>query len=410
VADVGNGSFTHVAGVRDVVEGPRPSHPSQARGEPPDEAVPARRRDVVGTVLGFARTLRHAGVAASPDRVEAMLAAVGHLDVLDPTAVYWAGRLTLCGGPDDLDRYDAAFAAYFAGEVPRPTHTAGPPKERLSQMAPLEAGSGDAEDDDGDGPDLAARASADEVLRHRDVAELTADEREHLRRLFALLVPAAPLRSARRRRPSPSGSVHPARTVRRALRDGGEVTRLMHRRPTPRPRRVVLLVDVSGSMSPYADALLRFAHAAVRARPASTEVFTIGTRLTRVTREMRLRDPDRALAASGTAIPDWSGGTRLGEVLKAFLDRWGQRGTARGAVVVVCSDGWERGGAELLGEQMARLRRLAHTVVWVNPHKGRTGYEPLTGGMVAALPSVDHFVSGHSMAAFEELTGVIQRA
>jgi uncharacterized protein with von Willebrand factor type A (vWA) domain len=125
---------------------------------------------------------------------------------------------------------------------------------------------------------------------------------------------------------------------------------------------------------------------------------------------MRLRDPDKALAASGTAIPDWSGGTRLGEVLKAFLDRWGQRGTARGAVVVVCSDGWERGGTDLLAEQMARLRRLAHAVVWVNPHKGRAGYEPLTGGMRAALPSIDHFVSGHSMAAFEELTGVIQRA
>ena len=198
--------------------------------------------------------------------------------------------------------------------------------------------------------------------------------------------------------------------MRRALHDGGEVTRLLRRRRAPRPRRVVLLIDVSGSMSPYADALLRFAHAAVRARPASTEVFTIGTRLTRVTRELRLRDPDKALAASGSAIPDWSGGTRLGEVLKAFLDRWGQRGTARGAVVVLCSDGWERGGTELLAEQMVRLRRLAHAVVWVNPHKGRSGYEPLTGGMVAALPSIDHFVSGHSMAAFEELTGVIQHA
>ena len=198
--------------------------------------------------------------------------------------------------------------------------------------------------------------------------------------------------------------------MRRALRDGGEVTRLMHRRARPRPRRVVLLVDVSGSMSPYADALLRYAHAAVRARPAATEVFTIGTRLTRVTRELRLRDPDRALAASGEAIPEWSGGTRLGEVLKAFLDRWGQRGTARGAIVVVCSDGWERGGTELLAGQMARLRRLAYAVVWVNPHKGRAGYEPLTGGMQAALPSLDAFVAGHSLAAFDELTGVIARA
>jgi uncharacterized protein with von Willebrand factor type A (vWA) domain len=338
-----------------------------------------------------------------------MLAAMGSLDVLDATDVYWAGRLTLCGSPDDLDRYDAAFAAYFAGEAPRP----GRPQERstpqLTTTAPLEAGTG-TDDGDPDPPELATQASADEVLRHRDVAEMTVVEREHLRRLFALLRPATPMRPARRRRPSPRGAVHPARTVRRALHDGGEVTTLLRRRRAPRPRRVVLLVDVSGSMSPYADALLRFAHAAVRARPASTEVFTIGTRLTRVTRELRLRDADKALAASGSAIPDWSGGTRLGEVLKAFLDRWGQRGTARGAVVVVCSDGWERGGTELLAEQMVRLRRLAHAVVWVNPHKGRSGYEPLTGGMVAALPSVDHFVSGHSMAAFEELTKVIQHA
>ena len=366
-------------------------------------------RDVVDTVLGFARTLRHAGVTASPDRVESMLVALGALDVLDPGAVYWAGRLTLCAGPDDLDRYDAAFAAYFAGERPRAPRASGRPEVHLTTTAPLEPGTTDG-DDDPETPDLAVQASAEEVLRHRDVAQLTPAEREHLRRLFALLAPATPMRPSRRRRPSPQGSVHPARTVRRALRSGGEVTRLMRHRRQARPRRVVLLVDVSGSMAPYADALLRFAHAAVRARPVSTEVFTIGTRLTRVTREMRLRDPDKALAASGSAIPDWSGGTRLGEVLKAFLDRWGQRGTARGAVIVVCSDGWERGGTELLAAQMVRLRRLAHSVVWVNPHKGRSGYEPLTGGMQAALPSVDHFVSGHSMAAFEELTGVIQRA
>ncbi len=173
---------------------------------------------------------------------------------------------------------------------------------------------------------------------------------------------------------------------------------------------MVLVVDVSGSMTPYADALLRLAHVWVRGAPRSTEVFTVGTRLTRVTREMRLRDPDRALTASGDAIPDWSGGTRLGEVLKAFLDRWGQRGTARGAVVVVCSDGWERGTPGLLAEQMARLHRLAHRVVWVNPHRGKAGYRPVQGGIVAALPYVDDFVAGHSLATFAELLEVVARA
>jgi uncharacterized protein len=365
--------------------------------------------DPLAGLVGFTAALRQAGLACEAQRVQAYLAAIELLDPADPTQIYWAGRLTLCAGPDDLDRYDAAFAAYFAGVRPRAPRTAGRPEVRLAASAPVDSGTGDG-DDDGEAPDLAVQASADEVLRHRDVAELTAAERDHLRRLFALLAPATPMRPSRRRRPSLRGAVHPARTVRSALRDGGEVRRLMHHRRQARPRRVVLLIDVSGSMSPYADALLRFAHAAVRARPSSTEVFTIGTRLTRVTRELQQRDPDAALSASGSAIPDWSGGTRLGEVLKAFLDRWGQRGTARGAVVVVCSDGWERGGTELLAEQMVRLRRLAYSVVWVNPHKGRTGYEPLTGGMQAALPSVDHFVSGHSMAAFEELTGVIQRA
>ena len=172
----------------------------------------------------------------------------------------------------------------------------------------------------------------------------------------------------------------------------------------------MLLVDVSGSMAPYADSLLRFAHAATRAAPHSTEVFTVGTRLTRVTRELRLRDPDQALAAAGRAVPDWSGGTRLGEAVKAFLDRWGQRGLARGAIVVLCSDGWERGDPAELGNQLARLARLAHAVVWVNPHKGRAGFEPVTGGMQAALAHIDTLVAGHSFAALEQLVEVISHA
>jgi uncharacterized protein len=169
---------------------------------------------------------------------------------------------------------------------------------------------------------------------------------------------------------------------------------------------------VSGSMSPYADALLRlahrFSHGAGVAR--SVEVFTLGTRLTRVSRAMRLRDADPAIVAAGETVPDWSGGTRLGETLRIFLDRWGQRGLARGAVVVVFSDGWERGDAALLGEQMRRLHRLAHRVVWVNPHVGRAGYQPVQQGIVAALPYVDDFMAGHSLATFAELVEVVADA
>jgi uncharacterized protein with von Willebrand factor type A (vWA) domain len=170
---------------------------------------------------------------------------------------------------------------------------------------------------------------------------------------------------------------------------------------------VVLLVDVSGSMAPYSDALLRFAHAAGMSPGRSLEVFTIGTRLTRITAELAARDADEAMAAAARAIPDWSGGTRLGELLQQFLDRWGQRGMARGAVVVIMSDGWERGDQTLLGEQMARLRRLAARVVWANPLKARPGYAPLAAGMAAALPHVDDFVEGHSLAALEHLAAVV---
>jgi hypothetical protein len=163
-------------------------------------------------------------------------------------------------------------------------------------------------------------------------------------------------------------------------------------------------------MAPYAAALLRFAHAAARGRSTITEVFTIGTRLTRVTAELDQRDADAALAAAARAVPDWSGGTRLGILLKEFLDRWGQRGMARGAVVVILSDGWERGDPALLGEQMARLGRLAHRVVWANPRKGRAGYAPIAGGMAAALPHVDDFVEGHSLVALERLAATVAGA
>jgi uncharacterized protein with von Willebrand factor type A (vWA) domain len=245
-----------------------------------------------------------------------------------------------------------------------------------------------------------------EQLRERDVGRLSPHERAQLRRLLSRLSLAGEPRVSRRRRSAGRGLVDPGRTLRDVLRAGGEPARLRHRRPTVRPRRVVLLVDVSGSMDVYADALLRFAHAATR-RGAPTEVFALGTRLTRLTRELSLREPDAAMAAVGLALPDAGGGTRLGELLKEFLDRWGQRGTARGAVVVVLSDGWERGDAALLGEQMARLQRLAHRVVWSNPRKAAPGYAPVAAGMAAALPSVDDFVEGHSLAALEHLADVV---
>jgi uncharacterized protein with von Willebrand factor type A (vWA) domain len=338
----------------------------------------------VEALVGFGRTLRAAGVAAGPDRVQSMVAALAHLDVAHRDDVYWAGRLTLCGSPDDIRRYDRAFLAAFSEDGPDRAQPGDTAEERQ----------------------LAVAASRSELLRQRDLARLTSAERDEVRRLIALLDPVGPARVSRRLRPAHRGPLDAGRTMRATLRRGGETARLLHRARSRRPRRLVFLVDVSGSMAPYADALLRFAHAAASRRPR-TEVFTIGTRLTRVTRELHSRDPDTALAALSGAVLDWRGGTRLGDLLKAFLDGWGQRGMARGAVVVVASDGWERGDASLLGQQMARLARLAHRVVWVNPHRGRPGYQPLAAGMAAALPHVDEFVAGHTLAAMEELCAVL---
>jgi uncharacterized protein len=217
----------------------------------------------------------------------------------------------------------------------------------------------------------------------------------------------APRRRALRQRPHHRGSVDLRRTLRAQLRSGGELVRLRRRRSSVRRRRVVMLIDVSGSMQPYADSLLRLAHRIVRAMPNQVEVFTIGTRLTRISPALRVRQADEALAAAGRLVPDWSGGTRLGEVIGAFLSRWGRRGLARSAVVVIASDGWEHGDAQLLGEQMRQLRLLAYAVIWMNPHRGKPGYAPIQTGIQACLPHLDRMVAGHSLATFAELLEVL---
>jgi hypothetical protein len=364
----------------------------------------------VEDLVAFGRKLRAAGVPASPDRVQAFATAVTMLDPLITEDVYWAGRLTLCADPDDIARFDVVFTSWVYGRDPRYRlvgDVAGTTK-RERVLADVGGETGDSSDEAGSGDDrpIGLAASDVELLRHRDYPQLSTAERAEVRRLIALLDPVGPPRASRRYHPARRGPLDAHRTVRAMLARGGEPAGLRRRARGIRPRRLVFLVDVSGSMTAYSDALLRVAHAAVRRRP-STEVFTMGTRLTRVTRELRHRDPDRALVAAGRAVPDWSGGTRLGEQLKAFCDRWGQRGTARGALVVLASDGWERGDARALGVQMARLRRLAHRVVWVNPHVAKPGFAPATAGLKAALPHVDDFLAGHDLAAYEQLARVL---
>lgn len=361
-------------------------------------------------MTGFARALRAAGVAADRSRLTTSLAALAEVNPLDLRDVYWAGRLTLCSEPDDLARFDAVFDAWFRGAKPRLPGPGRPPERTATlQLRPLATDPG-GEEQQSDEDLLKTAASDAEILRRHDVTTLSAAERDEINRMIALLTPRVGTRRTLRRARGGRETVDVSRTVRTMLRTGGEPALLAFKHRRDKPRRLVLLLDVSGSMAPYADVLLRFAHAAVRVAPATTEVFTLSTRLTRVTRQLRLRDPDEALRAAGAAIPDWSGGTLLGETLRAFLDRWGQRGTARQAVVVIASDGWERGDAVLLGEQCARLARLAHKVVWVNPHKGKSGFAPVTGGMLAALPHLDDLIAGHSFEALRNLAEVIAHA
>ena len=369
------------------------------------ETAPA---DAVDTIVGFARTLRAAGVAATPGRVQALIDALAVLDPTDRAQLYWAGRSSLCGSHDDVERYERAFEAYFGGEAPHQRLRAiAPPRTSSLRPSLADALPPDGAEDDASVPVAVPDASPTEQLRHRDFAAMGDAERAMVDLLLDRLRLPGELRRTRRHRPGGRRDLDRRRILRSILRQGGEPGRLHRRERRHRPRRVVLVVDVSGSMSAYATALLRFAHAASARGGTPTEVFTLGTRLTRVTTELTHRDPDTAMAAVSRAVPDWSGGTRLGPLLKELLDRWGQRGLVRGAVVVVLSDGWERGDIALLEQQMGRLARLAHRVVWANPRKAREGFEPTAAGLAASLPHVDDFVSGHSIAALEELADVV---
>ncbi|MDN5768140.1 MAG: VWA domain-containing protein [Humibacillus sp.] len=376
---------------------------------PVDGDVAQVRTPPDAVFLGFARALRAGGLPVTADRERVFLEAVVTTGAEKRVNVYWSGRATLTSSPADIERYDSVFTAWFSGE---PLSGGGRPSDPLSvtRQAPL----GDDSGDGGPSEDEIVRAasSSQEVLRHRDVGSLSSAERRELAQLFARLRPRPPVRRARRHNAARSGRIDGPATLRNQLRRMGEPGPIRHRRRATRPRRVVLLIDVSGSMSPYSDSLLRLAHTFVQSAASgmSTEVFTMGTRLTHVTRALRERDADRALVAAGQVVPDWSGGTRLGEAIAAFLDLWGRRGMARGAVVVVFSDGWEREGPEQLGEQMRRLAALSRRVVWANPHRGKVGYQPVQQGIVAALPHIDDFVAGHSFAAFEELIEVVARA
>lgn len=363
--------------------------------------------DVERLAVGFARVLRSLEVAVPLDSVVTFMSALGRLGMDDRGRVYWAGRATLVRRPEDIEVYDRAFAVFW-------DRREATVHDDVLAVTPIhtdahEGASGEPDGDSLGEPTL--RFSAVERLRDKDFSAYTDDEMLLARRWMERLRLAGGRRRALRLVPATRRGVRPdvRATVRESLRLGGETARRRWRRRDDRPRRIVFLLDISGSMEPYARALVRFVHAGV-AGGRRIEAFTLGTRLTRVTRELSARDPDRALARAGESVRDWSGGTRLGATLRDFNDAWGARGMARGAVVVVLSDGWDRGDPAVLASEMERLGRVAHRIVWVNPLKVTPGYAPLARGMAAALPHIDDFVEGHSLDALERLVEVLDRA
>ncbi len=372
-------------------------------------------------MIGFGRELRRRGLPVGTGRILTFCRAAAALSPLTRTDLYWCGRASLISRPEDAEAFEQAFDAYFGDtalppiaelaltKTPVPTMQAESPADVIVEEGGVAAtwrAAGEEEEAEGEAA-IRIVASAVEVLRDKSFADLTEEERLRVAHVIRRLTVSTPARRTRRLRSATTGPRFDLRrTLRRSLRTEGEPFRRAWRDRRTRTRPLVLILDVSGSMAPYSRALMQFAFAAMAAG-RRVEAFCFGTRLTRVTRTLRTKDPDRALHEVGKLVADWEGGTKIGASLKQMLDEWSQRAALRGSIALICSDGLERGEPEVLRQQMARLRRLVHRVVWVNPLKGSPRYEPLARGMAAALPSIDVFLPGHNLESLEELSAVL---
>ncbi len=362
---------------------------------------------LVAHVVTFGRVLREAGVEVGPGRVTDALRALDSVDLSRQEDVYFSLRQTLVSRHDEFALFDRAFMAWFLrAPVLPPARMANDP-QAIQRATDLLVDRSDPDGEDGEGDPLELGASGHELLKEKDFADMTPDEFRRVRRLMAALAERRPRRASRRRTPSARGDqLDIRRLIRHSLRTGGDPVDRPLRARKRVPRKLVVLCDVSGSMDAYARALILFLHATVGSGPG-VEAFAFGTRLSRLTPELGTRDPGAALDKCTQAVTDWGSGTRIGASLKEFNDLYGRRAMSRGAIVVVVSDGWERQDPELVGREMARLARAAYAVVWVNPLKGNPEYQPLAGGMRAALPFVDRFLPGHNLRSLEELATML---
>jgi uncharacterized protein with von Willebrand factor type A (vWA) domain len=347
--------------------------------------------DVVASLVGFGHALRREGVPVGAGRIRTFCEAAA---ALAPDDLYWAGRASLLWRPEHIAVYDDAFRRYFGA-----TADGLPDEQETLELRPTVAqvrsvGEGE-ETSTGTAEGTASPA---ELLHDKSFAECTPDEWAELAVLLSRLPQHLPVRRTRRYQPGRPGDMHVRRVLRSAASTGGEPFKLRERRRRLRLRPLIFLLDVSGSMTAYSRGLLLFAHAVLRNSP-DTEVYAFGTRLTRLTTALATPSLEGALRASESIVPDWDGGTRIGDALAGFLAARGRHAQTRRAIAVICSDGLDTGDPVLLGEQAGRLRRAAHRVVWLNPLKEDPRYEPLARGMQAALPYVDVFESGHSVAS-----------
>lgn len=366
---------------------------------------------LVGVLVDFAHELRIAGLAVGSGDVLTYCAALTPLDPTDLLDLYWAGRTTLVTRRENIGVYDAVFRRFFLAAAAEPVRellsikaTAAAETQSVLQIPATEP------DDERHGEEamLGLMASDADVLRHKSFTACTPEELAALRRIMARIRLTPPRRRTRRTVSARSGRAPDLRrTVRESMRMHGEPAELFWRQRRVRLRPLILILDISGSMADYSRNLLQFAYSAKRAA-AKVEVFCFGTRLTRVTRALQHRRPDDALELAAKAVFDWEGGTRIGDSLDAFVRDWGRRGMCRGGVVVVCSDGLDRGDPGVLATAMERLSRLSHRVVWMNPHKGdNKDFRPGTLGMMVAAPHIDLVLSGHDLNSLEELAALL---
>ena len=365
--------------------------------------------DLPPLVGAFGRRLREAGLPVTPQRSADLARALDLVRPISRRRLYWTARSVLVTDTSQVKAFDRVFFSVFGGSQefdPDEAPSRDLPPEGTRGTAPS-ALPGSTERDESARLEVPlALASGEERLASKSFDALEPHELAQLYRLMSRLRLATPARRTRRYEHGRGRRVDVRRTLRGSLRNEGEPIRLAHRRRRVVPRRLVLLCDISGSMEPYARAYLQFLASAAGSGP-NAEAFVFATRLTRLTRALRSRHPERAIERAAAAAPDWSSGTRIGDALKAFNDRHGRRGMARGAVVVILSDGWERDEPALVAREMERLSRLAHRIVWVNPRVSASSFSVQAGGMVAALPYCDALVSGHSLEALGEVAEAI---